>query len=74
MSPLPLGAAGDMNMNGGTGVNAVTFYPDGSASTSTVWLTNEDDEAIPISLRGMTGIATVGQPVIGVTGARGNSP
>jgi Tfp pilus assembly protein FimT len=70
MSPSPLGSASDTNLNGGNGVNAVTFFPDGSASTSTVWLTNEDDEAIPISLRGMTGIATVGQSIVGLTGAR----
>ena len=44
----------------------VTFNPDGSTSNSTVWLANEDGEAIPVLLRGMTGLSVVGEPVVGV--------
>ena len=58
------------NSDQGAGIQAVTFYPDGSASDTTVWLVNEDDEAIPIWLRGVTGVSTVGEPVIGVNGDR----
>ena len=45
----------------------LSFYPDGTTSTSTVWLANEDEEVIPVWLRGLTGIATVGEIVVNTT-------
>lgn len=36
------------------------FYPDGSTSTGRVVLQNEHDRCIEVSLRGLTGVATVG--------------
>lgn len=52
-------------------VSSVTFKPDGSTSNSTVWLANEDGEAIPVLLRGMTGVSAIGKPVVGVATAQG---
>ncbi len=48
----------------------LSFRPDGTTSSSTVWLANEDEEFIPVSLRGLTGVATVGQ-IIGGTAQGG---
>ena len=45
----------------------LSFQPDGTTSTSTVWLANEDEEVIPVWLRGLTGIATVGEIVVSTT-------
>ena len=39
----------------------ILFYPDGSASTATVVLKNEYDRCIELSLRGLTGVVTVGE-------------
>ncbi len=39
----------------------ICFYPDGITSTATVRLANEYGATIDVSLRGLTGIATVGQ-------------
>jgi len=39
----------------------IYFYPDGITSTATVRLANEYGSTIDVSLRGLTGIATVGQ-------------
>lgn len=64
----------DSSANMDTGIGSVSFYADGTTSTSTVWLSSEDDEAISIWLRGMTGMSTVGEPIVGVTGNRGDSP
>ena len=55
-----------------TDVFSVSFYPDGSTSNATVWLTNEDGEAIPVLLRGMTGVSVVGKPVSGIRSDRGD--
>ena len=57
------------------GIAMLSFHPDGTTSTSTVWLANEDDEVIPVWLRGLTGIATVGEIVVSTTpgGRRGES-
>ncbi len=57
------------------GIAMLNFYPDGTTSTSTVWLANEDEEVIPIWLRGLTGIANVGEIVVNTTrgGRRGES-
>ena len=59
-----------------SGIAQLSFYPDGTTSTSVVWLANEDEEAIPVWLRGLTGIATVGEMVANTTadGGRGESP
>ncbi len=50
-----------------SGIAMLSFYPDGTTSTSTVWLANEDEEVIPVWLRGLTGIATVGEIVVNTT-------
>jgi Tfp pilus assembly protein FimT len=39
----------------------IQFYPDGTTSTATVVLKNEFDRTIQLSLRGLTGLATVGK-------------
>ena len=39
----------------------ILFYPDGTTSTAVVVLANEYDRTIEISLRGLTGVATVGK-------------
>jgi Tfp pilus assembly protein FimT len=40
---------------------SIVFYPDGSTSTARVILKNERDQLVEVSLRGLTGIATVGE-------------
>jgi len=37
----------------------ILFYPDGTSSTAVVTLTNQQGRSIDISLRGLTGLATV---------------
>lgn len=39
----------------------ILFYPDGTTSTASVQLKNEYDRTIEISLRGLTGVVTVGE-------------
>jgi hypothetical protein len=39
----------------------ILFYPDGSTSTARVALKNEYDRCIDVSLRGLTGVVTVGE-------------
>jgi len=39
----------------------VLFYPDGTTSTATLVLKNEYERCIQLSLRGLTGVVTVGQ-------------
>lgn len=46
------------------------FYPDGSTSTARVVLKNEHDRCIEVTLRGLTGVASVGE----VFSAEGVSP
>jgi Tfp pilus assembly protein FimT len=54
-------------MPGGFGVNdqlrstPVYFYPDGSTSTARLVLANDQDRGITISLRGLTGVVTIGE-------------
>ena len=50
-----------------SGIAMLRFHPDGTTSTSTVWLANEDEKVIPVWLRGLTGIATVGEIVVSTT-------
>jgi type II secretory pathway pseudopilin PulG len=40
--------------------DAVIFYPDGSASNARLVLQNEREQRIEVSLRGLTGVVTVG--------------
>ena len=40
----------------------ILFYPDGTSSTVRLVLQNEFDRAIELSLRGLTGVVTVGEP------------
>jgi len=48
--------------DGGQGwSDPILFYPDGSTSTATVVLRNEYDRSIELSLRGLTGVITVGE-------------
>ena len=50
------------SVDGGQGWSEpILFYPDGSASTATVVLKNEYDRSIELSLRGLTGVITVGE-------------
>ena len=39
----------------------ILFYPDGSTSTATVVIRNEYDRCIELSLRGLTGVISVGE-------------
>ena len=48
----------------------ILFYPDGTSSTVRLILRNEFDRAIELSLRGLTGVVTVGEPY----SAEGGSP
>jgi prepilin-type N-terminal cleavage/methylation domain-containing protein len=54
-------------MPGGFGINEqlqstpVFFYPDGSTSTARLVLGNDQDRGIALSLRGLTGVVTVGE-------------
>ena len=50
------------SVDGGQGWSEpILFYPDGSASTATVVLKNEYERSIELSLRGLTGVITVGE-------------
>lgn len=40
----------------------ILFYPDGTTSTATLILENRHQRQIEISLRGLTGVMTVGEP------------
>ncbi len=53
----PIAAAGETTARAAP----IYFYPDGITSTTTVRLANEYGFTIDVSLRGLTGIATVGQ-------------
>jgi prepilin-type N-terminal cleavage/methylation domain-containing protein len=48
----------------------ILFYPDGTSSTVRLVLRNEFDRAIELSLRGLTGVVTMGEPY----SAEGQSP
>jgi len=48
----------------------ILFYPDGTSSTVRLVLRNEFDRAIELSLRGLTGVVTMGEPF----SAEGQSP
>ena len=65
-----VGVSAVMPSSSPDGIGAVVFRPDGTSSNSVVWVTNENDEAIPVQVRGITGMATVGEPVFGITGSR----
>jgi len=39
----------------------ILFYPDGTTSTARLLLRNEYDRSIELSLRGLTGVARVGE-------------
>ena len=47
---------------GTTWSEPILFYPDGTSSTVRLMLRNEFDRAIELSLRGLTGVVTVGEP------------
>ena len=42
---------------------ALLFYPDGTSTSGQVWLVNTRERYVPIELRGLTGIAKVGEIV-----------
>ena len=52
---LPVGA--ELNWS-----EPILFYPDGTTSTARLVLKNEYDRCIDLSLRGLTGVVTVGKP------------
>jgi hypothetical protein len=39
----------------------IYFYPNGTASTARLWLANEYDDCVEVSLRGLTGVSTVSE-------------
>lgn len=55
---------------GTTWSEPILFYPDGTSSTVRLVLRNAYDRAIELSLRGLTGVVTVGEPF----SAEGQSP
>jgi Tfp pilus assembly protein FimT len=61
-SPAPGGTAMDNFIAGATtqtGDTAVYFYPDGTTSTVEFQLSNDKQESLVVSLRGITGVALV---------------
>lgn len=52
----------------------IFFFPDGTTSTASIVVANERQRSIEVSLRGLTGLARVGQPqVIDTLNAAGRS-
>ena len=52
----------------------IFFFPDGTTSTATLTVANDRQQAIEITLRGLTGLARVGNPqVIDALNAAGRS-
>lgn len=45
----------------GDGAGGILFFPDGSSSTARVVLRNQHSRCIEVTLRGLTGLATVGE-------------
>jgi prepilin-type N-terminal cleavage/methylation domain-containing protein len=58
--PLDVALNDDLLSAQSTSETPLFFYPDGSTSTGRVVLQNEHDRCIDVSLRGLTGVATVG--------------
>lgn len=55
-----LGQSTALSTTGASWSEPILFYPDGSTSTATVRLQNERGSAIEVSLRGATGVVSVG--------------
>jgi len=58
---LPPGATLGADLSQEGAEQPLQFYPDGSTSTARVVLKNQYDRCIEVSLRGLTGVATVGE-------------
>jgi hypothetical protein len=54
-------AAPEAGADGTVWSEPILFYPDGTASDATVVLENEYRRRIELTLRGLTGVATVGE-------------
>jgi Tfp pilus assembly protein FimT len=54
--------AGGQTLFDGQLSEPILFYPDGTTSTATLILENRHQRQIEISLRGLTGVMTVGEP------------
>ena len=57
-----LGTAEASSASKGSGAAPVYFYPDGTTSKSSIVLGNEQGSALVVTMRGLTGFATVSQP------------
>lgn len=62
-APPPSGMLGGAMETAGNGMSPPTyFWPDGTCTDTRLVLRNDKEMAIELSLRGLTGIATVGEP------------
>ncbi len=55
-----LGEASEETANSGLGVDPILFFPDGTTTTATLTLENQYERRIELSLRGLTGVISVG--------------
>lgn len=66
-------SGGGAILDGASPTSEVRFLPDGTTSTARVVLKNEHGRSIELSLRGLTGVVTVGEVQAGATPA-GEAP
>jgi hypothetical protein len=55
--------ASETDAGGGQTAPQIFFFPDGTTSTAQVLITNNKDRFLKVRLRGMTGIAQMGEVV-----------
>jgi prepilin-type N-terminal cleavage/methylation domain-containing protein len=60
----PSGRADSPGLQADNGAPLIVFYPDGTSSTAEVWLRNETAQAVPVLLRGLTGVSRVGDVTV----------
>ncbi len=59
---VPLAAPAALGSAGFDWSDPIEFYPDGTTSTARLRLANDRGQAVELALRGLTGVAVVGEP------------